>query len=369
MKSLAAAGPTRFALCASLSLFALSIAGHAEAPVIPLVTGLMTVNAVYEPGKGDYEPILRVSSADPGGITFTVSANVEDRRIAVRRRVLHKDLLDARTLRFRYHEEDPETFAGTTALRVSDAVMKDLKTTGRTAVSVIVTDDPLGGMLGDLFAAAGLSGPGPGDHGGGQKGTLTRVEPTDVMQHVLVNDVPTDLPTIHARGTFDDENAEFFVLDDPAFPMLLGFHVGATKSQTIRITFPAVTHATELETKLARNRRAEVYGIYFDFAKATIRPESEAVLAEIADVLSKHPDWTLRLEGHTDNIGGAAANQSLSDRRTAATRQALIDRYHVAAARLTSQGFGASRPKDTNETIEGRARNRRVELVREDASK
>jgi OOP family OmpA-OmpF porin len=52
-------------------------------------------------------------------------------------------------------------------------------------------------------------------------------------------------------------------------------------------------------------------------------------------------------------------------RRTAAVRQALSDRYRVAPARLTSQGFGASRPKDTNDTLEGRARNRRVELVRE----
>jgi OOP family OmpA-OmpF porin len=116
---------------------------------------------------------------------------------------------------------------------------------------------------------------------------------------------------------------------------------------------------------LTATGRAEVYGIYFDFSKATIRPESEPVLREIGEVMTKNPAWKLSVEGHTDNIGGAASNQDLSTRRAAAVRQALVDRYHVAAGRLTPAGFGASRPKETNDTLEGRARNRRVELVRQ----
>ncbi len=89
------------------------------------------------------------------------------------------------------------------------------------------------------------------------------------------------------------------------------------------------------------------------------------MLKEIADVMAKNPAWKLSVEGHTDNIGGAASNQDLSARRAAAVRQALVGGHHVAADRLTPAGFGASRPKETNDTLEGRARNRRVELVRQ----
>ena len=109
--------------------------------------------------------------------------------------------------------------------------------------------------------------------------------------------------------------------------------------------------------------RAVVYGIYFDFASDRIKEESEPVLAEIAQVMTKYPTWTLRVEGHTDDIGSAPANLDLSRRRAAAVKQALVER-RIAAARLVPGGFGSSRPQDTNKTIEGRARNRRVELVK-----
>lgn len=88
------------------------------------------------------------------------------------------------------------------------------------------------------------------------------------------------------------------------------------------------------------------------------------VLREIAEALSRHPEWTLTINGHIDGVGDARANQALSERRSAAVRAALIDRFGVAPGRLTARGYGASVPKDTNQTREGRARNRRVELVR-----
>ena len=70
------------------------------------------------------------------------------------------------------------------------------------------------------------------------------------------------------------------------------------------------------------------------------------------------------MNGHTDGIGGDQFNLGLSGRRSTAVKDALTKRYGVAATRLTTAGFGKSQPKDTNETLEGRARNRRVELVR-----
>ena len=81
-------------------------------------------------------------------------------------------------------------------------------------------------------------------------------------------------------------------------------------------------------------------------------------------VMRRHPDWKLSVDGHTDSIGTDQANLDLSRRRAASVKTALTSRYHVDAVRLTTAGYGESRPKDTNDTLEGRARNRRVELVR-----
>ena len=80
--------------------------------------------------------------------------------------------------------------------------------------------------------------------------------------------------------------------------------------------------------------------------------------------MQHHPDWTLTIEGHTDSIGGAEYNKDLSDRRAAAVKAELTAKYGVPAARLATKGYGLSRPVDKNSTIEGRARNRRVELTR-----
>ncbi|MEZ5331848.1 MAG: OmpA family protein [Thermoanaerobaculia bacterium] len=110
--------------------------------------------------------------------------------------------------------------------------------------------------------------------------------------------------------------------------------------------------------------RVEVYGIYFDFDSATLKPESDPVLSRIAAVLERNPGWHLSIEGHTDSVGEEAYNQDLSERRAAAVEQALVERWEIAPDRLTTAGFGESRPKASNETLAGRAENRRVELVR-----
>jgi outer membrane protein OmpA-like peptidoglycan-associated protein len=79
----------------------------------------------------------------------------------------------------------------------------------------------------------------------------------------------------------------------------------------------------------------------------------------------KHPDWKLSVSGHTDSIGNDKANLALSQRRAAAVKDALVTRYKIDAIRLVTGGYGAARPIATNETLEGRARNRRVELQRQ----
>jgi outer membrane protein OmpA-like peptidoglycan-associated protein len=130
----------------------------------------------------------------------------------------------------------------------------------------------------------------------------------------------------------------------------------------VRISYPVDNPTQSLETALAKDHRAVIYGIYFDFNSSTIKSQSAPVLRTIADVMKKNPQWALTVEGHTDNIGSAAANQDLSARRAAAVRAALIP-LGIVETRLVTSGFGSSVPRDTNSTLAGRARNRRVELT------
>lgn len=120
----------------------------------------------------------------------------------------------------------------------------------------------------------------------------------------------------------------------------------------------------ELYDVLAEKGRVATQGIYFDTGSDRIRPESSGTLKEIGTMLKEHPELKLTIEGHTDNVGAAPANQTLSEKRAAAVRQSLIDAYQVDAARLQAKGLGSTKPATSNDTPEGRQQNRRVELVK-----
>lgn len=122
--------------------------------------------------------------------------------------------------------------------------------------------------------------------------------------------------------------------------------------------------ARALEQALAQNKKVDIYSIYFSFNSDKLRDESQPTLKEIAEVLRRHPDWKLQVNGHTDAIGGDQFNFDLSKRRSAAVKGALVGQFKIAPDRLATSGYGRSQPRDTNDTLEGRARNRRVELMR-----
>lgn len=101
--------------------------------------------------------------------------------------------------------------------------------------------------------------------------------------------------------------------------------------------------------------------IQFEYNKAVIRPESDDLMAEIAGVINDHPEIRkLRIEGHTDNVGSKKFNMKLSLRRAEAVRDYLVNKGNVDASRLDVAGFGFDRPIASNDTEEGRAKNRRV---------
>jgi OOP family OmpA-OmpF porin len=106
----------------------------------------------------------------------------------------------------------------------------------------------------------------------------------------------------------------------------------------------------------------ELEGIHFEFDKATLKPEALAILDQAAALLKKHERVVVEVAGHTDSKGSEEYNQGLSERRATAVKDYLNSRG-VKASRLTSRGYGESRPVASNDTDEGRAENRRVELI------
>ena len=121
--------------------------------------------------------------------------------------------------------------------------------------------------------------------------------------------------------------------------------------------------ASSLKDELDKSGHVAVYGILFDTGKATLQPTSEGALNDVLKLLQDDSSLKVRIEGHTDNVGGAAANQTLSEKRAQTVRDWLVA-HGIATDRLTAQGYGAAKPVADNGTDEGRTKNRRVELVK-----
>lgn len=121
--------------------------------------------------------------------------------------------------------------------------------------------------------------------------------------------------------------------------------------------------AVRLYDKLMQDGRIVASGIRFDVNKATIKPESMGVINEIARLMKDHPEISFSVEGHTDSDGEEAFNQELSERRAKAVADQLA-KMGIDNSRLTSRGWGESKPAGPNNTSEGKAANRRVEFVK-----
>lgn len=320
----------------------------AAAATIPFEPG-MTLTSIWTPGNSrqDIETIKTVKSIQ-GNTVEAGAMRLQENQPPGARTLCIADLLSAREYETGWGSNNPQTIPGATMFSVSRAIFSDLKAGQPAAFTYYEALNRPGG-----YALQALS-----------KGTLSRVEPSDVPYSIIVNGDSKQLPVIHARGQLGKDTFEARVLDDPANPLVLDF---ADVSGTFRIAYVKITFPVkkEVEQQLAQTGRAEIYGIYFDFNKDTPRPESAPVLKEIAQALKDNPGWKLEIGGHTDNVGGDDYNLNLSQQRAQSVMQSLTTQYGIAADRLTAHGYGASQPKATNDTVEGRALNRRVELVRQ----
>jgi OOP family OmpA-OmpF porin len=140
-----------------------------------------------------------------------------------------------------------------------------------------------------------------------------------------------------------------------------GYHLTIVEKEAMKqeVTANADAWLKDINT----TGHAAVYGIYFDTDKTDIKPESEPTMQEVAKLLLKNASLKLYLVGHTDSTGDFAHNMKLSEARANAVLNALVSKYGVPAVRLKAYGVGQLAPVASNQTEDGRARNRRVELV------
>ena len=172
---------------------------------------------------------------------------------------------------------------------------------------------------------------------------------------------------------FDHARYALFGRGDGSSMVYVAILVGEDKDQVVafvedvqpkplapgKIVIPS---ASALQTSIQTAGKVDVYGILFDFDKDAVKPDSKPTLDAIGALLAASPQLALNIVGHTDNVGSAAYNLDLSQRRAASVVAALVRDYHVDPQRLTAIGDGDGHPVAANDTEDGRAKNRRVEL-------
>jgi outer membrane protein OmpA-like peptidoglycan-associated protein len=406
-------------MCALLAVCSARAAGP-DVSVIQPVKGLVTTATVVNggfvsiEGKGvhsysgmDMEQWDSVVDSNADTVTYHIrlsapgdaTADADARKATFTRRVRREDISQSLRISWGVSTQDPEMFAGQTYAETSVKALGMLKSGAEVpfVIGTIDGDDPSGigaflRLAGQVASDGGKPGSSPlaGMGALGQasfahtyyRGTLRRVETAPVMLAVLLNGTRVNLPAIHAQGTVTASNnrslgVQFWWLDSGTWPLALkkSFTFGqkVMTEQVTRIDLPQAEGSggsaggagggAPLADQLRKSCRVELSGIYFNTGSARLLEESQPALKTVAQLVSQSKEPVLSVEGHTDNVGTAQFNQTLSEKRAEAVRQALVAQYGVPPGRLVTKGFGFTRPLESNETVEGRARNRRVELA------
>lgn len=217
------------------------------------------------------------------------------------------------------------------------------------------------------------------DHGGGSQGLMEKIYPQNRLKDEPFSNgscatAGTPAEQHYLLATLPDESGDdrtlaiytYTIADDTyckALNGLTGILVVAIEPKAREKKMVTVT-SDDMAKALAADGRISLYGIYFDTNKSTVKPDSKATLEQIATLLKAQPKLQLGVVGHTDNVGGAAPNLKLSQRRADGVVTALVEDYGIDEARLEASGAGMSKPVADNGSEEGRAKNRRVELVK-----
>jgi outer membrane protein OmpA-like peptidoglycan-associated protein len=406
--------------CALLAVCSAHAAG-ADISAIQPVKGLVITSTVVNGGfvsvessgvhsySGmDMEQWDSVADSTPEDVTYRIrmsapgdaAADADLQKATFRRRVRREDITQSLRISWGLSTQDPEMFAGQTYEETSVKALGMLKSGAEVpfVIGAIDGDDPSG--MGALLKLVGQVASGSGKPGSSPlagmgavlqenfahtyyRGTFRRVEAAPVALAVLLNGVRVSLPAIHAQGIFTSPNnrslqIQFWWLDSGIWPVALkksfAFGQKVMTEQVTRIDLPPAEGpgsgsggggggGVGMADQLRKSCHVELSGVYFNTGSARLLEESQPALKAIAQVIVQSKEPVLAVEGHTDNVGTAQFNQDLSEKRAAAVRQALVSQFGVPPGRLVTRGFGFTRPLETNDTVEGRARNRRVELA------
>jgi outer membrane protein OmpA-like peptidoglycan-associated protein len=337
-----------YAVCAIvvMGLMAISSVAQSRGP-FAAHPGLEITTAFESDFGPDAESKTVISNVDPQGVSLSYRSS---RGVISQRRVLRQDMMSSPTFVMGYATNMPQVIPGTTATGLSTAALEQLRSSGSVPYSLIY-DANLSRIDGRLDLVKQL------------------------RFSVLIENQLVSLPALLARGSFASGNrrgtAEFYIYDDRNNPIILQSTVnfsweGRPRTERIVHVTAGGSERMSMEQTLKTIRKVDLYGIHFDFDKATIRPEAADTIADIAETLRVNPGWRLLIKGHTDSIGKADYNLRLSQRRADSVRAALVNQHGIAPDRLQTQGLGSSQPKGRNDTLQGRKQNRRVELVRID---
>jgi outer membrane protein OmpA-like peptidoglycan-associated protein len=315
-------------------------------PMLPHV-GLEVTTSFDNASGPDSESYSKFTSVTSNIITIDYSSS---RGMRARRNIAIADRKSSKIYVIGYAANMPLVMPGTTSLGISGTSLAELRTKGRTALSLIY-DEALSKVDGELTLVA-----------------------KDIKLDVIIEDRPFRVNAIQATGAFrgagETAAGDFYFLDNVNNAMMLQSAIKFSSEpevRTERITriTAGKSQRSAMEQALKTLGRYDHYGIHFEFGTASIQPATASMIADIAVTLKNNSTWRLKINGHTDSIGGDAANLRLSAERAEAVKNALVSRG-VAPARLQTAGVGESQPKADNGTLQGRALNRRVELVRSD---
>ena len=324
----------------------LSSSAEEPSPLLPHVGGQITTAFSNRFGP-DAESTLTFTAVTPD----LISLNYESTRgLMLSRNIQVADRQKSNVYVMGYADNMPLVIPGTTSLGISGASLLELRNAGKTPLSLVY--DPKLSKI---------------------DGQLTLVE-KDIRIPLMIENQVMDVPAVHAKGIFGSgdktANGDFYFLDNKNNPIMLqstlqlSWEKQVRSERVVRVTAGASMRSA-MEQSLNTLKKYDVYGLHFDFDKATLRPDSNKLIKDIATTLKNNPTWTFQINGHTDNIGEASYNKKLSSARAASVALALVEQG-IDKNRLKTDGLGQTQPKGDNATLDGRAQNRRVELIRTD---